>query len=453
MAIFQLQAKDTVLRINQYDALNCVQNFNWDGALNNENQEQLGSANYTDQSITPSVSGSFEVIASGSTSTFLSRMIYALDDATGEFMGPIGDLNSTLIRETDLERAVFELVESKKANEVFDRSTLFPRVFLSSLTMTINTDGKATDQYNFEGDLLEVYRKPQHDLVPIPVTRATGGAASTTVIVPTTYMVEGTSVIAGASHKIKYLLIDNVKVAAADLVVTSDVAGDKVELSPATISAGVTIPLGARLTLVAYRKTPGAYPTITYPTTARFVKADHADIWVIDPTATFTVSSNTGTVEELLALGVDLNLIPFTDAQLLLRAQSLAITVPLNRTELKEIRRNDRGNSTYYRAAEYPLPITVDYTAFETDLDDWAKYQKKNAYGSATPDVLNLADFEGTTWMVVRRDYKQSTVLQTVAVLDAAVSSIGNSIQVRNRAALPWKLTGSKIAIQGKTGV
>lgn len=457
MGIFQLQAKDAVVRLGGFDALNCLQSFQWDGALNAEQLSQLGSVAYDAQTITPEVSGSFEGRQTGSTAAFLSRMIYSLDGA-GEFTGYMagavsgsGD-NTKLIRETDLERAVFDIIESKKANEVFDRSTLIPAAHLASFSMSVNSDGHATESYSFQSDLLEVYRKPFHDMVALPVTR-TVGSLTTTVDVPAGFPVESGTVDAAATYKIVALLIDNVRVNAADLDVTAGtIRGtdpDKVALSAAKQAAGVQIGLGSRLSLIVYKKTPGAFPTITYPTAARFVKADQVDIWLVDPAATFTVDAATDTVENLINAGHDLNDVPFLDSDLALRMQSYSINVDLRREALREIRKNDRGNSIFYRAATYPLNITGSLASLESDLNAWAKFQSKNLYGSATPDTLDLRGFENKFWMLVARYYKTGTTLQTVAVLDANVTSLNGSVSLGGRAGRSWSLQGSKIAIQG----
>jgi hypothetical protein len=454
---FQLQAKDAVARINHYDALNCIQNLSWDSAMNAENLQQLGDANYDAQTVQPEVTGSFEARTTGALSSFLSRMIYKLNASTGEFEGYLAGatmtgLNTQLIRETDLQFAVFDLIEAKKANEVFDRSTLIPRAHLSQVSVSARVDGTATESFSFEADLLEVYRTPLHDLISIPVKRTTATPTVSVDLPSNAYRVEDASTIAGAVYKIRYLLVDNVKIDVASLVVTAGTGAvvDVVALSAGAQAAGLTIPLGARLALIVHRKTAGAFPVITYPTTARFVKADQTDIWLVDPATTYNVSANTRTVEAHLNAAVNLNTIPFADADLWLRLQSVDLSIPLQRQPLQELRKNDRGNSVYFRSAQYPLAITASIASLETDLNDWAKLQGKELYAAdATPDILNLADFEGREWMIIVRYYKQGTTIQTIALLNARVDGRGAQVAVGGNAGVSWNFTGSKIAIQG----
>jgi hypothetical protein len=446
MAIFQLQAKDAVIKINSSEALNAIQSFQWDSALNAENLSQLGDANYDAQIITPEVSGSFEVRSTGATASILSRMIYVINPVTGEFTGPMGTSNDRLIRETDLEFAVFDLIESKKANEVFDRSTLIPRAFLSSLAISASSDGAATETYSFSSDVLEIFRKPYHDLVSIPVLRKAGDELDT-VTVPVAYSLEAASSDPTAAWKIYQVDIDGKRIPAAGVTVS----GQDVSLSQAQVDAGITFPAGARVHILAYKKTPGAFPTITSPTTARFVKADKINIWLVNPNTAFTVAGQTGTVEAHINAGRDLNSVPFSDADLLLRCQSVNINVDLQRENLNEIRNNDRGNSIYYKAVTYPLNISADFSAYETDLDIFAKLQEKNLYGSAAPDILDLASFENKEWMLVVRYYKGNTTLQTVALLNAKIENPGSSVSVGGRSEISFQMTGSKLAIKGAT--
>jgi hypothetical protein len=444
--IFQIQAKDTLVRINQFDALNCVQNFNWDAAMNAENLTQLGDANYDAQTTEPEVSGSFEVRSTGSLCSMLSRMIYTLDGVTGEFEGPIGTANTALIRETDLERAVFDFIEAKKANEVFDRSIVIPRAALTQFSVSAQADGTATESFSFEGDLLEVFRKGKQDVVSLSCVRDTAGTPTTTVIAPVGFDLTTDAGAATATQHVVYALdIDGRRVKAADLVVTTDAGGDKVALSAGAIAKGITVPTGARVVVYAYKKLPGTVPTISYPTTARFVKGDKINIWLVSPASTFTVGAEVGkTVKQLITAGIDLNEIPFTDADLWLRLQSCDLSVDLAREALKEIRKNDRGNSTFYRAATYPLNCSVDISALERDHTEWAKLQ-----GKTDADVLDLAGFENKEWMVIARYYLGDDALQTVGILNARVDAPGARIQAAGRSEVTWRLAGSEFVAQG----
>lgn len=446
--IFQLQAKDSLVRINHYDVLNAIQNFNWDSAMNAENLTQLGDENYDAQMTQPSVSVNFESRATGSTASFLKRMIYTLDGG-GEFTGYGGVGNTGIIQERDLERAVCDLTELQKANEVFDRATFIPRCHLSQFSMSASTEGAATESYAFEADILGIYRKPEHDLLPIPVTRKTG-AETTTVLVPADYDVEGTVVDAAAEWKIKYLDINGTQIDPSKFTVTAGgVAEDEIVLTAAAIAEGIEFPKGEKLTVVCYKKTPGTWPTIVYPTTARFVKADQIDLFLFDPDDTFDVGGNVRTLAGHITAGIDLNTIPFGTANVLLRVQSFSMAVDVQREPLREIRKNSRGTTVYYRAATFPLNVSSNFEVLTTDLNEFAKLQGANLYGEANPDTLTLAAFENKTWVLAARYYKQGAALQTAILRNGRVEQTGHGIASGGRSTQSYSLTGSSFALQG----
>lgn len=463
MAIKQIQSRDSLIRINDTDAISCVQDVSWDAQMNAEQLRQLGSANYDAQTITPEVSTSFSIRSSGSTASLLNRMIFNLDSETAEYVPPAGTSNDKLITELDLERAIFDLVEVKKANEIFDRSTLIPRVHLSSLSLSATADGTASESYSGEADLLEVYRKPKHDLRSVPVMRSAANPTFSVDMPSDAYRLEpeGTTV-AGSTHVIYEVDIDGLRVPASALTVTTGVGAgdeDKIEIAIAERTKYV-FEIGARIHAIIYKKTPGAFPLIAdsnYGTTARFVKPDSINLYLVNPNTLFTVGAfankklvdaGAGILDSLVP--GDLNAVPFSDADLILRAQSCEMQIPLSRTALREIRKNTRGNAVFYRAAEYPLQITCSLSAFETDLNEWARLQGKDLYGAdASPDILDLADFETPQWMIVRRDYKGDTVLQTVVLQDARVSGLGTRMSVGGRSEVSWNFTGSRLFIKG----
>lgn len=421
--IFQLQGKDSVLRLNHYAAVNAVQSFDWSPTFNEELYDELGNAEHTAQSISPEVSGSFEMTATGSTVAFLKRMINKYNAGTGEFEGylagdPASADNAGTITGSELERAIFDLIEAKKANEAFTRSLLLPRMHLSQLAWRADSNGAATETYSFEGELAEVYRDPMHDLVSVPVVRKDAA----TVTVPAGFTLDPAT-----GYAMVQLMVDDEIIDAASLTENATTPND-VDV------AGFAIPIGARLALVLYKAVPGAFPAIDYPTTSRFVRADDIDIFLV-PKATVDIA---GLADAALNAHV------FSASDRLLRVQSADINVDLRREALRQIAQNSRNTSVYYRAATYPLAVTASASSFETDLADWQKIQGKNG-----TDVLNLGDFENMEWQLVLRYYKGSSVLQTIAFMDARVSGRSARVSVGGRAEVTWNFTGSAIKIEG----
>lgn len=449
--IFQIQGKDSVVKLNWYPAMNSIQNFEWTPAFNEEYYKELGNEGYAAYSIQPDLTGSFDMTATGSTVAFLRRMIldYTSD---GEFIGydagdpADSDHNTGTITGADLEMAVFELIESKQANMDFDRSTVLPRCFLSSVAMRADANGTASETYNFEGELSDVFLDPYHDVVSIPLTRA-----SDTVLaipdVPGTAAAYKCEVSGGpdtgtADWMIAYLMIDEKQITGVDL--DADQTLDTI-----TLLNGFEAPIGARLALVIYKKVAGTLPTLgAPPSNARFLRADDISIFLVNKTDLDIYAEadlNGSAVTAVL-----------TEANTLLRAQTADLNIDLRREVLRQIKKSDSG-SIYYRAATYPLNITASVTMFESDLSDWARIQDKEFTGSEVATVidlekvLNLKDFESPEWQLVIRYYLDDEVVQTSALCDAKVSGRTYRISPDGRAEVTWNLTGSLIKISGST--
>lgn len=443
MSVFQIHAKDTVVRVGGiYGVVNGVQNVSWDPAMNVENLMEIGNKGYAGRNQNPSVSASFDSTSTGSTVALLKRMIKSFD-ASGEFLGYLAGAVATadnvgLIRETDLEHACFDFLIQKQPDEIFDRTELLSRIYLSSLALSANADGTASESYSFEGEVGDVYRTPYHDLQVIPLTRTAG--SDTILQVPMGYDV---SLDATGTYQIFELNIDGRTVAPAAMAVAlvdpDAVVASGDEYQTITLT-GYTAPLGAKLGLVVYRNIPGTFPTIEYPTAARFIKAEATNIYLINKV--------TLDIEAQLDLGTDLNTLAFSDNDLFLRVQSADISLDLQREELRELRKNDRGTSVFHRAATYPMGVTSSITTYETDLKDWQKLQ-----GKADGDILDLKGFEGQEWQIVQQHYYNDAVVQTNVLLDGVVAGRGSSVAVSGRNEISWSFEGSKVAIEGSATV
>jgi hypothetical protein len=415
-----------------YPAVNAIQNFNWDPRFNEEYLNELGNALHAAQMVTPEVSGSFEMTATGASVAMLRRMIGK--QTAGEYAGYLAgspgaaNHNTGTIREKDLENAIFDVIEAKAPNQTFSRSTLLPRMHLSQMSMRADANGTVSETYNFEGDLVRIFPTGKHDVVTVPATR-TGAdeAAKSTNIQITEAAYQDVATDNSADYQIAFVMIDEVIVPVG--AITVGVAGKL------TLAAPYTVGAGQRISVVLYKTVPGTMPTIEYPTAARFIKANQADIFLV-PRSTVDIRS--------LADGA-LMAYNFLQSDRVLRAQSMDLSVDLRREALRQIAKNDQASGIFYRAATYPLNITSSISVLETSMGDHAKLQGKN---EAT-DILDLESFEGNEWQIVLRVYHNGTALQTTAFTDARVSGRGSRVQAAGRAEISWSFTGSGIVIEG----
>jgi hypothetical protein len=444
--VFQIQAKDSVFRIGPaLTAVSMIQNFSYDVNSNEERMEQLGDVNFVAITQTPEISSSFEIYSTGSLSQMLANLIYGINASTGEFEAPTGvSANTKLWRESDLERAVFDLVNCKKANESFVRSEVFTRLHLDSINIKADASGMASETYQAGGDLVEIFRGGKQDAYVVPCVRKTASPLTTiTMPAPFATVTEGTTVDAGSAYKLYAIDVNGDRIQPSEVTIATSSAD--IVLTGGAISAGRSFPLGAKISIIVYRKTPNPFPTLTYATTARFVKADKIDIFLVDPAATYTLGGFTVTTEAHLTAGRDFNLIPYTLSDRVLRVQSVDMTVNMNRESLKQIAKNDRGNAIFYRAVTFPLDIQATVSMLERDLSEWEKIT-----GKTSTDVLDLASFENKEWMLIIRYYLPSgTALQTVGLLNARVVSPKMNIAVKGRVENSFVFSGSKFAVQG----
>jgi hypothetical protein len=429
--IFQLQGKDAVVHIGIYPAINSMQNFNWDPRFNEEYISQLGDPNYAAQTVTPEITGSFELVAVGSTVAILRSMI--VKKTAGEFVGFLrgdpaaADPNTGTIRETDLENAIFDPIDAKRPNQTFSRSEVLPRMHLSSIAIRADANGRASETYNFEGDLVRIMPTGKHDAFAVPATRVTASTTNMSLLYTTFDSIE----ISGGTedYVIDFAMIDEKVVPTTNITVGASGTG------LFSFTAPYEAQLGARVMVYLHKRTPGSFPSIEYTTDARFVKANQINIWLVSSSTVDIAAMADG---DLMAYDFD------TDDQVF-RVQSVDMNIDLRREALRQIALTDTGNSVYYRAATYPLNITASLNVLETDMAFHAKLEELDD----TTDILDLAGFEGKEWQIVIRYYLEGTAIQTTAFTNARVSGRGTRVQAAGRAEINWSFTGSGVMIDG----
>ncbi len=435
--IFQVQGKDAVVHIGPYASINAIQNFNWDPRFNEEYLSELGNENYAAQSVRPEVTGSFELTATGSTIALLRSMITTKsgNEFNGFMRGDPADLtpNDGRIIVSDFQNAVFDVIEAKKADEAFVRSTLLPRVFLTSIAMRADANGNASETYSFDGDQARIFPLAKRDLVAVPVTRV--GASSTNMSIMYTGFDSIEQAGTGArTWVVAFAMIDEVIVPASGITI----AGGGVTTGLFAFNGIYSASLGQRVMLYLYRRVPGSFPTLEYPTEARFVKGNQADIWLVakeDIDILADIPSG-----EL----VDYD---FSVSDKVWRVQSMDMNIDLRREALHQISKTETGNSVYYRAATYPLNVTSSVNVLETTMEDHAKLQGLDV----DTDILDLESFEGKEWQLVLRYYLDGEPLQTTAFTNARVSGSGRRVSAGGRAEISWTFTGSNVVIEGTT--
>src|SRR5258706_439895 len=166
--VFQVQAKDSVIKLNAFDAINAVQNLNLDPRFNEEYYTELGNVNFSAQSRQPETEGSFEVTATGSVAAMLARMNYNYATQAYAF-DPVTKGNVFTFTENDMDEMIFDLINLKQPGTAFTDSTLVPNAQLTNLSLRIDSTGTGTETYRFVANLQEAFYKPYCDMVTVPI--------------------------------------------------------------------------------------------------------------------------------------------------------------------------------------------------------------------------------------------------------------------------------------------
>ena len=430
--VFQVQAKDSVVSLGPFDTINAVQDLNLEPRFNEEYYSEMGNIDFTSQSRQPETAGSFAVTSTGSLPSILARMRYDYGTQTYPFdpahLSPLP--NTFVFTEQDLEFLVFDLIDKKQPGLNFSQATLVPNAQLTGITIRVDSTGTASETFSFEAQLQEEYFAPYHDIISVPLQTVTSGTAQ----VPAAF----SATVNSGTYNILYVFQDNTKFKGKFTNYPNPDATWTNNTTITVVSAQFfgfrTAAPFDRVVAVLQKRVPGTFPTIFYPTSARFVRGDRADVWLI--------LSGTN----------------FNDFNRLLRAQSVDINIPIRRVKLTEIKRNNDLTTIYYRSTDYPIQIASTLTLNETDLQQWANLQNKTLNTAATQasidinNVMNLVDFTGLR--IVVRYYlagNDVTPLCEVRVDDCFVTAWGERQRIGTHAERTLSVTGSKLTITGNT--
>lgn len=423
--VFQVQAKDSIVALGPFVTVNAVQNLNLDPNFNEENFSELGNEDFSGQARSPETSGSFEVTGTGSLPSVLARMIYDFDLQEYLF-DPLVAGNVYTITETDFENAIFDVINLKKPGETFKDSTLVPYAQLTGLTIRVDAAGTATESYTFEADRQEEYATPFHDITAVTLqTQDADTARVNSTDFPT---------INSGTYGIVAVFKDGEKFGDAVSSWATDV---DIDVTGANFTQAAPFD---RVVAILYRYAAGSFPTVHYPTSARFMRGDRVDIWLVDS----GVSSGS-----------------LNDTNRLLRCQSADINVDLTRDRLQEIRRNPDQSTTFFRGLNFPLEMQVNVNILENELDQWADLQNKTINEGADPfagivasNVMNLADF--VDQKVVIKYYPPGAAsggeVCTVEMNNLRINAFSERQQVQGRAERTLGFIGSNISIVGVNG-
>jgi hypothetical protein len=430
MAVTQVLGTDKALRLNNYNTLGLVQNFNWAPNFNAQDVFELGRTTRLETLMELETSGSFEVSAAGNLAGMIARMKVVTNESTGAFEGfeyaPTASgtgVNGYSYDQDDLANLKFDLVLHEKTEQKnFNRSTYLACCYPTTLTGRVDANGMAMDTVNWSGLFVVGFPSPYHDVRTIPMAKS---GTSTFSLLDSGYT---------SGWTLAYVTVDGIPYTTDTTApVYATMTGGTV-----TMSGGFVVPTGVVSMATLYKNTPNTLwsnvhtpDTVGSDSSAVFgVRGFQANVYIAPLDASTPVASDQW-----------------------LRVQSLDYSIDLRIETMRQIAFNDQGTSVYHRAPTYPLTMTVNATVMETDWADWKTLLDKS-FDSGDGVYENTYDFAPRYMkreFAVIVDYftKDGTKIQRLSFPDLRVDGMGSRIAVGGRGEITWTFVGSAMEVEG----
>lgn len=336
-----------------------------------------------------------------------------------------GGPNRYTITQSDLKECLFDLVINEKSDQqTFDRSSVLPRCYPTTLSGRADAGGNASETINFSGDFVAVAPAPYHDVRCIPATR-TDNDTVTLVLNP------GDTTVASTTHGLAFLYVD------AQRLKTTGTYAATLGNGVVDIAGGYIIPATAVSRAIVWDNTT---PTTSFPAV---IERQTPEFYVRGYMASIFISP------------ADPNN-PTAAAQWL-RAQTIDWNIDLRVEALRQIAYNDAGTSVYARVPTFPFTITANVSTFESDWTEWkAMFDTSvkpfantgtNFYGE-TYDFSPIS-FKDSFYIVVDYYTKAGVLMQRLKFADMKPDSMGTRVNVGGRAEVTWSFRGTAVSWDG----
>lgn len=428
MSVTQVLGTDKTIRLNDYNTLGLVQNFNWAPNFNAQDVFELGRTTRLDTLMELETSGSFELSSSGNLAGLIARMkpAYTGNQFSGFAYAPTGSatgVNGYTFTQDNLADLKFDIVQHEKTDQInFNRSTYLACCYPTSFAGRVDATGMAMDTVNWAGLYVVGFPAPYHDVRAVPCTPTSATTATVTGITSTT-------------HVLAYVTVDGRPVR------TVNDAGVSASFSGSTITlTGIEIPTGAIVMAAFHRNTVSAnqnWATVHTPSTV----GSGAD-------AVFGVRGYQASV-----FIAPLNAGDPAPASQWLKVQSVDYNLDLRVEALRQVAFNSQGTTIYTRVPTFPFNTTVNATVNEADWADWKAILQNKTFSGG--DIYNNTyDFAPNNLkqsfaVVIKYFTKGGTEIQRVTMEDLRVDGMGNRINVGGRGEITWSFRGSAFQVQG----
>lgn len=333
------------------------------------------------------------------------------------------------------------------------RSMYIPAAYVTSLSFSFDVGGSATESYTLESDTREWYWGNYRDVIVVSGFYNAAIPSGITVVgnddtPSSSYWAAGDDEFNAANGTFTPLFItkNGKKIIdpssggplASAKYTGGKVDGDKYVVAPTYDSQ---FSAGARYRCVGYKETPSS--TIPYST----------------DTGTSTPSSlggiRKGMIEIYLVSGSMFMASVRSDVykEEFLRLQTCSIDADLSREALDEL-----GNAeSFYRALNYPISVTVNFSALSSDLQEWHAFADKSVAwqsgsGSATAPVVQFREFVQNHGVLIKvYDDDESNALRknlmTITVSGLRVASESFSVDAGGNGVQEFSCTADNFVV------
>lgn len=492
MAVTQVLGTDKALRLNNYNTLGLVQNFNWAPNFNAQDVNELGRTTRVDTLLELETSGSFELQSPGNLAGVLARM--KTEFSAGQFNGykynPVASgttlgSNGYTFTQDDLAQLKFDaIIHEKTEQSTFNRSVYLGCCYPTTIAGRVDANGMAMDTINWAGQFVVGFPTPYHDIRSVSAKYAT---STTATLLDVTYStasnwklayvsVEGIPFTAVAA--VSTANIANLAAPGSTFAVGTPVAGDRVLLTGQTTTSqnGLYRYNGAASPLTLLAGAGASYAVMNTTTISLYGGASipsgaHVQAVVfkaVSPTTSWssvhtpdTIGAGATLVSGIRGFQANVYIAPAnpatpTGTEQWLKVQSLDYNIDFRVEALRQIAFNTQGSSIYSRVPTFPFQTSVNATVNEADWADWKQLlnSTKKTFNSSNDWYDNTYDFapdnlDSTFSVVIDYLTKDGTRIQRLTFGDLRVDGMGSRVAVGGRGEITWSFRGSQFTIAG----
>ena len=364
--------------------LRMVQNWGYDQVINAEHYREIGNDEIVSTSYDP-----------------VTTEVTVDTNLSSESLDNLRQLTNvakwgTSITQDSFDKAIVDFIIPETADGTTLKSTLLlPYCFMTGYDLTFPVDGVATESFRFTGNMDEEFLNTYKNISGECLVSGTYGTNTA-----------WTSATARGSNTPVYLYVDGEKYTSGYSWATNTVTLSGIDASGADHVALVYYASGTTYSMISAGATDIAG-----------IKGEDIELWLA------------------------YNSTP-TSSDKWLRVQNATISVPLDRTEIKEL----GTDHPIARSLNYPLNIAVTVDLLESDLENYAAEMAGQTFASV--NVLNPAMFETRDKLQLKVNIidPSGTTIENVTVQNLRVDGHGVKLSQGGNATVSWNFTADTIA-------